>query len=690
MAARIAARCCWLVLLALAWVLPVQGIERIRLSIGDIRAPGLSVQGVELQFAAGSKGPELRIAHLALGERAWRGLHLSCPEADAAFPEIRCRRGEIRVGAKRLPLRIDFRFDPLTSAFDAALRLSSGSTVDIRHDGGNLVEVVLTRFEIGELSGDLAGFAAQVSPALAAELAQYAAKGTVDARLAWRQAGDAGPHEKLQLQARLSGGSFSSPDGLQAAEGLALSLDLTARALAAGWDWQGRLAWEGGEAYLHPLYLRSGPVLQAEGRLNDDELVLRMATLKLEGVDQFALTARIAREPPSLQDLTLSLAGGDLAILGPHWITPALVPALADRLRFAGHVGAGAEIRDGQLLSLDLVFDGAGVSLAGVDEGGEVRGRGLAFGPLSGHLPWSATAPTRASLQVQGGYWEALSLGAFDVDALLDGGQIAFGQIRIPLLDGALVLDGLALEHGAEGWRGQGGVVVEPLSMALLTEALGWPSMSGILSASMPGMRVSTGEISLDGALVVSVFDGYLQATGLRVSEPFGVASNLRADIEARHLDLAQLTDTFSFGSISGYVDADVKGLELAGWRPVAFDLRLASSPGSYRRRISQRAVQNIGALGGGGAIAALQRGVLSVFDTFGYRELGFHCVLVNGICEMNGIAGRGRPDGGFPIVRGGGIPALDVIGYNRRVDWQELVDRLQRVIENNAAPELH
>jgi len=56
----------------------------------------------------------------------------------------------------------------------------------------------------------------------------------------------------------------------------------------------------------------------------------------------------------------------------------------------------------------------------------------------------------------------------------------------------------------------------------------------------------------------------------------------------------------------------------------------------------------------------------------------------------MSGIAGRERPDGGFPIVRGGGIPALDVIGYNRRVDWQELVDRIQRVIENNVAPELH
>ena len=56
----------------------------------------------------------------------------------------------------------------------------------------------------------------------------------------------------------------------------------------------------------------------------------------------------------------------------------------------------------------------------------------------------------------------------------------------------------------------------------------------------------------------------------------------------------------------------------------------------------------------------------------------------------MRGIDGSERPDGSFQIVRGGGIPALDVIGYNRRVDWDELVGRIQRVIDDNVTPELH
>ena len=32
-------------------------------------------------------------------------------------------------------------------------------------------------------------------------------------------------------------------------------------------------------------------------------------------------------------------------------------------------------------------------------------------------------------------------------------------------------------------------------------------------------------------------------------------------------------------------------------------------------------------------------------------------------------------------------MPALNVIGYNRRVDWNELIARLKAVVESNAAP---
>ena len=382
--------------------------------------------------------------------------------------------------------------------------------------------------------------------------------------------------------------------------------------------------------------------------------------------------------------LTLEVQGADLAVIGPRWVAPLVAPASAERWAFAGHASGAMRLDRGRLQAAEAAFDAAGFSLAAAADGAA-----LALGPISGSLSWHAGERGDARLKVAGGHWGKLALGEFGVDAELTGERVAVARTTVPVLDGALVLDDLSLRRGPAGWEGRGSVVIEPVSMPALTAALELPQMSGVLSASLPGLRVSPGEIALDGALVISVFDGYLYATGLRLREPFGVAAHLSADVEARHIDLGQLTETFSFGSMTGFIDGEVRGLELARWRPVAFDARIASSPGDYRRRISQRAVENIGALGGAGAIAAIQRSLLRVFDTFGYRELGLQCRLARGVCLMDGIAGAAPADGGFMIVRGGGVPALDVIGYNRRVDWNELVDRLQRVIAGNVSPEL-
>jgi hypothetical protein len=186
----------------------------------------------------------------------------------------------------------------------------------------------------------------------------------------------------------------------------------------------------------------------------------------------------------------------------------------------------------------------------------------------------------------------------------------------------------------------------------------------------------------VDGALLFKVFDGTVMANNVTLIEPFGKAPRLAADLEARNIDLALLTRAFSFGSITGRIDAAVNGLELANWRPVKFDAKLESSAGEYPRKISQRAVQNITALGGAGAAAAIQGTFLRFFDQFGYERLGLRCRLKNGVCTMGGVEDAPQ---GYVIVKGGGIPALSVLGYNRAVDWNELVDRLKRVIQDNA-----
>jgi hypothetical protein len=155
----------------------------------------------------------------------------------------------------------------------------------------------------------------------------------------------------------------------------------------------------------------------------------------------------------------------------------------------------------------------------------------------------------------------------------------------------------------------------------------------------------------------------------------------LYGDITARGLDLELITRTFEFGGITGRLDMDVTGLETFGISPVAFDLR-AGTPRNdrSRHRISQRAVQNLSKLGGGGATAALQSGLLRFFEQFGYSRLGLGCQLRNDVCQISGI--EPAPDG-FYIMKGSGIPKLDIIGHNHRVEWLTFVSQIRNALAN-------
>ena len=253
--------------------------------------------------------------------------------------------------------------------------------------------------------------------------------------------------------------------------------------------------------------------------------------------------------------------------------------------------------------------------------------------------------------------------------------------VALPLLGGTLTMRGFATEPPQEGWRWAFRGELSPVSMARFTQAVGLPTMHGTISAEIPRVTYARSTLQVDGALLVKVFDGTVTVDTLRLIEPFGKAPRVTLDLEAREIDLDLLTRALSFGSMTGRVDAKIRNLELANWRPVGFDARIGSIEGEYSRKISQRAVQNITSLGGASASAAIQGSFLRFFREFGYRRLGLNCKLERGVCTMGGIEDTA---GGYVIVEGGGIPALSVLGYNRAVDWNELVARLKRVIQDN------
>ncbi|MBK7665395.1 MAG: hypothetical protein IPJ21_17985 [Sterolibacteriaceae bacterium] len=646
------------------------GAQSVALSLGSIDAGVLRIDDLRLDLADLRGGPaDLSIARLVVAEREWRKVTARCERIDLTREGIRCDKGEIAVPAadsQRKPLLIPLRFNwrSATGTFDAAIEPAAGEiwrVSRVRSGGVDTVRLFLDRADVGRLQPLL--------PALKA----WQFGGTVSGETSIER----GPREtSVRAKLMFDAARFADASGAHAGEKIAGMLNVDARHHGSRWSWQCELTWPKGEMYWAPFYLAS-PGVAASASGSFDGAQVAVEALRIEGASLGLIEGRGSFDLPSKRIGSASFSTGmlDLAQLAPSLIAPLLESVAGPKLIWSGQASLAGEIRDNALESVNLALHGVGLREAGGH---------YALEGIEADIPWRSDASTDARIDIARATWGKLPIGPIALPLKLRGQAVRLFQAKIPLLDGEIVLDDVRYTRGAERTSWRAAIAVTPVSMERLTEALGWPRMSGIFSASIPGIRQDGSTIALDGALVVQVFDGFASVTDLKLIEPFGRVPRLFADVELRNLDLEMLTRTFSFGSISGRIDGDLDGLELAGLRPLRFDARIESSPGDYRKRISQRAVQNISALGGAGAAAAIQRSVLRVFEEFSYGKLGLRCVLRDSLCTMGGIE---PADNGYVIVKGAGIPAISVIGYNRRVDWDELLARLKRVTEGNMKP---
>lgn len=602
----------------------------ISFSLDSISHPAFAAERIHMRPEAG--GTLLTIGSLRVAGRQFSDLHLKCREFNWTDGDLRCRGGTAKVGAGETAA-VDFHYVAARKTLDLTLRDAS----------------------VASLAG------------LLPELAGWQPKGKADVSLRL-----AGSRAEFSLTTRAL--AFGNAAGTQAGEGMALHVTGTAQEAAGTWTWQANAAWQGGEMYWQPWYFKSGgQTLAASGVFDAAQLRVDAARLTLPGVGALDGQLRWDRSLGALADLKLN---SDAWQAAPAW-TQFGQPLLGEtpRVQPAGSVRFALAVDGGGVRSLDIDLD-----LKAIDVG---EGR-FALADLRATVPWRRDVATLARISSGGGQAGVLPLGAFTVPLTMEGWRFGFDKVELPLLDGRLLFENFAARRENGLWRWQLAGALQPLSMPMLSAKLGLPRMEGLLSATIPRIYYEDSTLALDGTLIVSVFDGYLALAGFKVVDPFGRAPRVVADIDARHLDLAMLTDTFSFGSITGYIDADVRGLEMVGWRPQAFAARIETSPGNFRKRISQRAVQNISSLGGAGAGAAIQRSFLRFFDTFGYDRIGLTCTLVGGVCTMGGLEETGQ---GYLMVKGGGLPALNVMGYNRRVSWDVLLSRLQEIAAGNSRP---
>ena len=640
--------------------------------VAKVSTPVATLEGVEvhLEWPAEADEGDLRITarHALAPDLGYRFEHLAwrCPLRRDGEGGWSCD-GELREG-QGPPLRLALALP--RDAIEAMLSDGDGARLALRR-----TQAAPDLFAI-----DLARVSVAWAQALAARAwsAVQLGEGRLDGHFDLHVP-DAAPM-RMEGDLALSDGAFDSADARYAGAGLGarLSIDWLARDDGMLVAIEGEL--DGGELLFGNGYLvlpgHAVPVLlRAQGGGADWSLT----EFRVRDPGVLALEGDAGFDGDGLDALAVSLRSDDASALPERYLSGWLGLAGLGGLAMSGGFDADIALVDGALASVDLrprMLDIAAPE-------GRFR-----FEGLDGQVHLVANGSADSELR-----WRSGAVGAIPFAAVRLPWRSSDGELRLretatlPLLDGRLELSSLLLQPpGARGpLRIEGALAVDALDMTRLALALGLPPFPGTLSGSIPGLRYVGDRIDLEGGLSVNAFDGEVRVSSLAMERPFGVAPTLLADIDLDGLDLQALTGVFEFGSISGRLHGHVHGLRLVDWEAVAFDAGLRTMPRrGVRQRISQRAVQNISSVGDASFTASLQGRLLALFDDFGYRRIGISCRLVNGVCTMAGLQPRGN---GFVIVEGAGVPRLDIVGYNRRVDWETLVERLAAVGSGDVSP---
>lgn len=663
---------------------PAAGDAALQFGIAALDGPGWRATDVRVALHRADSGrlaATLSAARLELPAPvgALQDVSAECLDLAVSAARFECRSLRLAPGAtapeplRKLAGRVAFRRD--TGAVSWALAPADTATLEFSGDlEADRWRVRLVGREWPLAS--LASFAALLGRPLPV------LGGSADFSITARGAGEQLEGAVFELRAAGVGGANDA--GTMAAEDLRLELKGSAWRVddALAFDARGTIT--AGEAYVEPVYtdLSTHPVrLNLRGRLHGERLeISRLVAvqddvLHLDARGELLRTAADGWRPGGGR---LRLAEAALPGAYVTFLQPFLAGTPLGDLETSGLLRGEVEYTADGIAAVWLEL--AGVNL-------DDRTARLAVYELNGELAWAPardggmTARARpADLRWSGGFVYGIPFGAARLRMDSWGGRWSLPfPVSIPVLDGALEIE--QLEFG-DFMAGDDDIRFEarlaPISMRELSRALDWPPLSGRLSGALPRLSYQDGVLSLGGDLSAEMFSGSVAVRNLRIERPLQPLARLQADIEIRGVELAELTQALSFGLMTGRLDGYVRGLEMIDWAPVAFDARLYTPPDSRaRQRISQRAVDNIASIGGGGA-GVLSTGFLRFFEDFSYAGFALGCRLERDVCRMSGLETRAD---GYVILRGSGLPRIDVMGFARDVSWSALVAQIAGIM---------
>ncbi|MBV7435114.1 hypothetical protein KRX19_08775 [Cardiobacteriaceae bacterium TAE3-ERU3] len=468
------------------------------------------------------------------------------------------------------------------------------------------------------------------------------------------------------------GVNWSNADALYAVEKLGGRLMLDVSGVGQSWRGSIDVKLDDGEALATPLYfnlnqlakrLRGNFDWQAGGlSISDAEMID-------EGVSaHFGLT--YDGSSSSLAKLHVNELSGDAGVIYTRYVQPFLSDTLLDDAEVSGVVFAAFDWQFGKLGDVAVVFNHVSIEdkqsrfkISDIDgqfgKGDHTNPSVLRFGPIQ---------------------WRGLPLGVSSMYFTWDEkGVELLKPWRIPLFDGALILTDL---RPVEKNGYQMSARIEPIDIAQIAQALDLLPFQGEVSGEFPNIRINKDQMFIGAPIYLRLFDGNVEVRDFRIAGLFSGSPLLYFDIAIDHIDLQRLTHALQVGEIQGRLSGFVRDVALLNWQPQQFDAALETpKQNAGRRQISHEAVQYLSEAGGGSEVVG---SFVEMLNQFPYEKLGVHALLTGGVLNLNGV--EPAPNGGYYLVKGRGLPHLDIIGYGHKVDWDELLARLKAAAESDGA----
>lgn len=483
---------------------------------------------------------------------------------------------------------------------------------------------------------------------------------------------------KLKIKTNVRELSLQANEGKQVTELLTINLELQANLKNGVWQWQNANQIKQGELFIEPVYIELKDdiiSINTQGQWSNSDSI-NVQKVQLIHSDIYDLNVGgVGKQQSgiSIDQAHILVNIKDLEEFSTHYITPFTEQTAFEGIKLKGQLQSEIEVQNSSVTQVAVDFSSLDVN----DDN-----KRITIDNAEGILNWSIDPDFLIPSVIK---WDQIHIRAIPIDE----GQLKLlgknnsitliEQTSIPLLGGKL-------EIKQFNWQRQkdlepkvffeGGI--NNISLQKLTDAFNWTPLSGNISGYIPGVDYENKTLTVNGELRVNVFDGQIKINKLASSGMFTDFSRFNMNMEIDKLDLHAITQKFEVGGMEGRVSGYINNLYLENWSPVTFYAWLGTPENDKsNHRISQKAVENIASIGGGGAADIISKGFLRFFDTFGYEKLGFGCYLYHGVCQLMGAEAARQ---GFYIVKGGGLPRIDIIGYNPRVDWKVLIERLSRI----------